>query len=59
MNRRELLTGIAAASLLPRAVVTDRRAAEPKPPEQDQPIIVEGLFAGTIRQSHLKGMQQG
>jgi len=61
MDRRDLLRGIVAAGVLP-AVGGSRRASLELPnesPAQDEPIVVEGLFAGTIRASHLKGMQEG
>lgn len=67
MNRRDLLRGAAAATVLPalpfppardRAASSERGADGPGA-GQDQPIVVEGLFAGSIRLSHLRGMQQG
>jgi membrane dipeptidase len=60
MDRRELLTmGIAAASsgaarragVLPLSASTRAATADP--------IVVEGLSAGYMRLSHLRGMQQG
>ncbi len=61
MNRRELLKGIAAASVLPASVLDRPSGAGPHEPviQADEPIVVEGLFAGTIRLSHLRGMQRG
>lgn len=58
MVRREMLQGLAAAGL--SAGVSHHREPAGAPARGDEaPIIVEGLFAGTIRASHLKGMQQG
>jgi membrane dipeptidase len=64
MDRRELLRSLVvagAASALPGAA--QARAATPAattPADlQDDAIVVEGLFAGAIRLSHLRGMQQG
>ena len=56
MKRRDLLQGALAAGALP--LVPFGSAREPAG-GQDQPIVVEGLFAGAIRLSHLRGMQQG
>lgn len=56
MNRRDLFKTAALAGVLPRIGVGERRS--PSQPA-DQPIVVEGLFAGSMRASHLKGMQQG
>src|SRR5213593_3018874 len=61
MERRDLLKGVLAASALP-GVALDRPGRAPAPndgPDQDEPIVVEGLFAGAMRLSHLRGMQQG
>lgn len=57
MERRDLLKGALAAGALPLAVNPDR--TPPDVPEQDQPIVVEGLFAGQMRLSHLEGMEKG
>src|SRR5437763_15472863 len=64
MDRRDLLKNVlatAAVSALP-AVASARESVDKRPSEggaQDEPIVVEGLFAGSIRLSHLRGMQQG
>jgi len=59
MERRDLLKG-ALAALPAMAYATPARSSGPTAAhDQDEPIVVEGLFAGTIRPSHLKGMQQG
>ena len=59
MDRRGLLKGAVAAGT--RAGARTGLFAEPveaaSPP--DRPIVVEGLSAGSIRLSDLKGMQQG
>ncbi len=52
MKRRDLFTGALAAGALP-ALAGARGVG------QDQSIVVEGLFAGAMRLSHLRGMQQG
>lgn len=57
MRRRDLLTGVLAAGVLP-ALPRARPAADARP-VQDLPLVVEGLFAGSMRLSHLRGMQQG
>jgi len=61
MERRDLLKGGLAAGALP-GLALERPGRAPEPnllPDQDEPIVVEGLFAGAIRLSHLRGMQQG
>ncbi|MDH3223080.1 MAG: dipeptidase [Gemmatimonadota bacterium] len=59
MDRRDLLKGLVAAGVAPVLPSSDG----PTPPERDEArqdsIIVEGLFAGTMRLSHLRGMQEG
>jgi membrane dipeptidase len=60
MHRRELLQGALATAALSahqRAAFGATFPSEAAAP--DGPIIVEGLFAGSIRRSHLRGMQQG
>ena len=60
MNRRELLQGAFATGALSALSLPRARGAEGlNRSEQDEPIVVEGLFAGAIRLSHLRGMQQG
>jgi len=54
MERRELLKLGALAGALP-ALVSRRGEEQPA----QEPIVVEGLFAGNIRESHLEGMKQG
>src|SRR2546422_3289961 len=61
MERRELLKTALAAGALTRAkpgglveALDARSAVAP-----DRPIVVDGLSAGVMRLSHLKGMQQG
>jgi membrane dipeptidase len=60
MERRELLKSAVAAGAVARTL-----GPRPGPLEMpgwsapDRPIIVEGLSAGAMRLSHLKGMQQG
>src|SRR5438874_69198 len=61
MERRELLKTALAAGALTRAkpgglveALDARGAVAP-----DRPIVVDGLSAGVMRLSHLKGMQQG
>ncbi len=56
MKRRDLLQGALAAGALP---MLPFGSAPARAAPQDQAIVVEGLFAGTIRLSHLRGMQQG
>jgi hypothetical protein len=58
LNRRELIQSALATGALPALSGGGERVARPEP-VQDQPIVVEGLFAGAIRLSHLRGMQQG
>ncbi len=57
MDRRELLMGAAAVGLAAR--VRSGGASKQGRAGDDAPVVVEGLFAGTIRASHLKGMQEG
>jgi membrane dipeptidase len=58
MHRRELLKGAVAAGALP-ALGPGSSFSPVEKDEPDQPIVVAGLFAGSMRLSHLKGMQQG
>src|SRR6266545_6668358 len=61
MERRELLKSALGAGALsgakggPFAVVLEASGAS----APDRPIVVDGLSAGAMRLSHLKGMQQG
>lgn len=57
MHRRELLGGALATAVLP--IRASAQSAPLRADDQDQPIVVEGLFAGAMRLSHLRGMQQG
>jgi membrane dipeptidase len=54
MNRRDLLKGALVAAAVSRAAHSAPEAASEQPP-----IVVEGLFAGAMRLSHLRGMQKG
>lgn len=55
MHRRDLLQGtLAAGALAPLA-----RQAQSNPIASDRAVVVDGLSAGSMRPSHLKGMQQG
>jgi len=54
MERRELLKLGAVAGALPAL-----SAWRAEPPRAQEPIVVEGLFAGAIRESHLDGMKKG
>lgn len=62
MRRRNLLKGLAAAGAVP--VVGMASAAEggdsdaPANLVPDEPVVVDGLFAGTIRDSQLEGMSK-
>jgi membrane dipeptidase len=59
MHRRDLLAGLAVTAGATR-FSRDRSPSGPGGPDpQDEAIMVEGLFAGAIRLSHLRGMQQG
>ena len=64
MNRRELIGAALATSLLPLGSEREEPTQRGSPRSagnhaQGDLIVVEGLFAGAIRDSHLKGMQQG
>ncbi|MDH3732898.1 MAG: dipeptidase [Gemmatimonadota bacterium] len=67
MDRRDFVKGIAASSLVPAAFVegdarlTERgeRVTPAVRSHDDSDIVVEGLFAGAMRLSHLRGMQEG
>jgi membrane dipeptidase len=61
MHRRELLQtavmgGLTAATLRRTPESADWSGTGP---EQDEPIVVEGLVAGGLRESHLKGAKAG
>jgi membrane dipeptidase len=58
MERRDLVKSLLAAGVAPGSARSGPAPA-PTPPLQAQPIVVEGLFAGAMRLSHLRGMQQG
>jgi membrane dipeptidase len=58
MERRELLKGLLVAGIAPGTALGARVPA-PVPAGDDETIVVEGLFAGAMRMSHLRGMQQG
>jgi len=61
MERRELLKGAVAAGALTGTRIDSiaASAGATRSVEQDRPIIVEGLSAGSMRQTHLDGMKQG
>ena len=61
VKRRELLKGVLAAGLTPSvtAVVEPRAWMSPEPIQPAPPIVVEGLVAGYLRDSHLKGVKAG
>ncbi len=66
MKRRDLLKGALAAGAVPAALhlsatdAADRRKTESnRAARPNQAIVVEGLFAGAIRSSHLEGMKKG
>jgi membrane dipeptidase len=56
MERRELLKSAVAAGAVAHTLGPIGAAIQSP---QERPIIVEGLSAGAMRLSHLKGMQQG
>lgn len=55
MQRRDMLKGAVLSGLVPTLGLTSRETAA----QPDQAIVVEGLFAGAMRASHLEGMQKG
>ena len=57
MERRELLKGALAAGALTGSRLDLAEATSLE--AQDRPIVVDGLSAGSMRLSHLRGMQQG
>lgn len=70
MKRRDFVKGLAAAGVVPGvaglggALRTDVGGAEaaarpPAGPLTQDDIVVDGLFAGAMRLSHLRGMQEG
>ncbi len=58
MKRRNLLQGMAAASAFPFAGMAVKKAGADES-GNSEPVIVEGLFAGAIRDSHFEGMKEG
>ena len=62
MDRRDFVKGLAVAGVMPGATLAHRPDTAttfwPSGPDESD-IVVEGLFAGTMRLSHLRGMQQG
>ena len=66
MIRRDFVKGLAAAGVAPAVVLaegggvpSDTVASRDLGVSRDLGIVVEGLFAGAIRLSHLRGMQEG
>lgn len=60
MKRRDVIKhALAAGPLAGIAGAPLARAREPSRPAPDRPIVVDGLSAGSMRQSHLEGMQRG
>lgn len=60
MQRRELLGGALAATAFGRWTTPGSgQLPDAARSDHDDPIVVEGLFAGAMRLSHLRGMQQG
>jgi len=63
MHRRDLLQGAVVGSLTGAFVRPKPASSGPSPstsdPEQDEAIVVEGLVAGGLRESHLKGIKAG
>ncbi|HEX9893604.1 MAG TPA: membrane dipeptidase [Gemmatimonadales bacterium] len=57
MQRREWVKTAAAGAL--GALHLPPGAAGPEGPQSEDVIVVEGLVAGTLRLSHLRGQQQG
>jgi membrane dipeptidase len=58
MKRRNLLKGVAAAGAMPMTGITlgsDVNAL----PASHEPVVVDGLIAGTIRESYFEGMKKG
>jgi membrane dipeptidase len=58
MKRRNLLKGIAAAGAMPMTS-TALGSDENELPAAHEPVVVDGLAAGTIRDSYLEGMKKG
>lgn len=58
MKRRNLLKGVAAAGALPLARVS-LGSDEKDEATNSEPVVVDGLAAGTIRESYFEGMKKG
>ena len=58
MKRRDFIEGMAAGAAGIAATGASTSSPPARPAAQDE-IIVEGLFAGAMRLSHLRGMQEG
>lgn len=58
MRRRNLLKSLAAASAVPLTGVSWKALGSDSGPA-DEPVVVDGLAAGTIRESYFEGMKRG
>ncbi|MFN0178191.1 MAG: dipeptidase [Gemmatimonadales bacterium] len=59
MHRRDLLAGLAVTAGATRFAQDRSPSGSGSLDPQGEALVVEGLFAGSIRLSHLRGMQQG
>lgn len=58
MKRRNLLKGIAAAGAVPMTNIA-LGYSENEPRAAHEPVVVDGLVAGTLRESYFEGMKKG